>query len=81
MKKGTKFALALGAAAGAVVGSSWLAYDIAFRGDARRQADSHDIPEEDEAYREESVGNIDALMETPYEAVGIRSWDGLKLRG
>ena len=81
MKKGTKIALALGAAAGAVVGSAWLAYDIAFRGDERRQADHHEIPEEDEAYREESLKNIDALLETPYERVSIHSRDGLKLRG
>lgn len=81
MKKGTKIALALGAAAGAVVSSAWLAYDIAFRGDERRQADHHEIPEEDEAYREESVKNIDALLETPYERVTIHSRDGLKLRG
>ena len=79
MKKGTKTALALGAAC--AVSGTWLAYDIVFRRSERRQADHHEIPPEDEGYREESVKNIDILLETPYEAVTIRSHDGLKLRG
>ena len=79
MKKGTKTALALGAAC--AVSGTWLAYDIVFRRSECRQADHHEIPPEDEGYREESVKNIDILLETPYEAVTIRSHDGLKLRG
>ena len=79
MKKGTKTALALGAAC--AVSGTWLAYDIVFRRSERRQADHHEIPPEDEGYREESVKNIDILLETPYEAVTIRSHDGQKLRG
>ena len=79
MKKGTKTALALGAAC--AVSGTWLAYDIVFRRSERRQADHHEIPPEDEGYREESVKNIDILLETPYEAVTIRSHDGLTLRG
>ena len=79
MKKGTKTVLALGAAC--AVSGTWLAYDIVFRRSERRQADHHEIPPEDEGYREESIKNIDILLETPYEAVTIRSHDGLKLRG
>lgn len=79
MKKGTKTVLALGAAC--AVSGTWIAYDIVFRRSERRQADHHEIPPEDEGYREESIKNIDILLETPYEAVAIRSHDGLKLRG
>lgn len=79
MKKGTKTVLALGAAC--AVSGTWIAYDIVFRRSERRQADHHEIPPEDEGYREESIKNIDILLETPYEAVTILSHDGLKLRG
>ena len=76
-----KTAAILGAAGAGVMGGAWYAYDTAFRADPKRIADIREIPEEDGAYREVSVRNIDALVETPFERVKIRSRDGLTLRG
>ena len=76
-----KTAAIFGAAGAGVLGGAWYAYDTAFRADPKRTADIREIPEEDRAYREVSVRNIDALVETPFERVKIRSRDGLTLRG
>lgn len=82
MKKNVKYcAAALGLAAAGTLGGAWYAYNTAFRADPKRIADIREIPEEDWAYREVSVRNIDALVDTPFERVKIRSRDGLILRG
>ena len=83
MKRGTKIAAALGLGAAALAGGAWYAYSEAFRADPRRTADPREIPAGSgyDECREASLQNIDALMETPYERVSIRSRDGLKLRG
>ena len=81
MRKEGKIAAALGLGAGAILGGAWYAYNEAFRGSPHRIADCREIPAEDGAYREESLKNIDALLETPYERISIRSREGLKLRG
>ena len=82
MKKYMKWGTAaLGAAAAGVAGGAWYAYNEAFRADEKRIADMREIPQEDWAYRERSLKNIDALVDTPFERVSIQSRDGLTLRG
>lgn len=84
MKKTWKTAAALaGAAAVTAVAGAACGYQIAFRGDQKRQAPVHEIPEGEPfgPYREQMLANIDRLLEAPYERVTIRSRDGLKLVG
>ena len=82
MKKYMKWGTAaLGAAAAGVAGGAWYAYNEAFRANEKRIADMREIPQEDWAYRERSLKNIDALVDTPFERVSIQSRDGLTLRG
>lgn len=82
MKKKLNWAAtALGTAAAGVLGGAWYAYDNAFRADARRIADVREIPEAGCEHKEVSLRNIEILLSTPYERVGITSRDGLKLQG
>ena len=84
MKKMMKTAAALvGAAAITTVAGAACGYYIAFKGDRRRQAPTHEIPKgrQFDAFRDQMLANIDRLMAAPYERVTVRSYDGLKLVG
>ena len=84
MKKMMKTAAALvGAAAITTVAGAACGYYIAFKGDRRRQAPTHEIPKgkQFDAFRNQMLANIDRLMAAPYERVTVRSYDGLKLVG
>lgn len=58
-------------------------YRFTFGADARREAAPTDVPGADHqvTYREEMLGNIRRVMDTPFEAVTITSHDGLELFG
>ena len=73
----------VGAAAITTVAGAACGYHIAFKGDQKRQAPIHEIPEGEQfgAYREQMLANIDRLLKTPYERVTVQSCDGLKLAG
>ena len=65
------------------LGGAWYGYDVAFRRSEKRQSPIRTIPsgEPYDPYREQMLRNIDRLLETPYERVTVRSYDGLKLAG
>ena len=71
------------AAAALFCGGLWFAYHTAFRRDPRRQAPIREIPDfpKYNACRDLMLANIDRLVSEPYEAVTIRSRDGLQLYG
>lgn len=84
MKQALKTAAVLtGAAALTTAVGAWCGYRTAFQADPRRQSPIQEIPRGEgfDDYREQMLENIQILLETPYERVTVRSYDGLKLVG
>lgn len=83
MKTWRKVAAGLGAAAALTTAGVWFGYDLAFRGDPRRQAPIHEIPKGEafDSSREKMLANINTLLEQPFERLTVRSYDGLRLVG
>lgn len=81
MKRRARALAALAGAAGLTAAGACWGYREAFlRG---RQTPVRSVPEGAgfDPYRERMLDNIDRLLETPYERVTVRSYDGLKLVG
>jgi pimeloyl-ACP methyl ester carboxylesterase len=72
-----------GLTAGAAAAGAWLGYRTAFAADPRRQTPACEIPESASfaPYRRQMEQGIRTVLETPYERVTIRSYDGCKLVG
>lgn len=83
MKKAAAVLMGLAGAAGLAVAGAYYGYREAFQRDETRQAPIREIPvgEAYGPYREKMLENIGRLMETPYERVTTRSYDGLRLVG
>lgn len=83
MKRHTLCAAAVTAAAAAIGGGLFYAYNNAFQHDPKRQAGIREIPDGElyAPHKELMLKNIDALLKEPYERITIRSHDGLKLVG
>ena len=82
-KKVWKIAAVLGSAAALTTAGAYYGYWEAFAKDDKRQAPIREIPEGKiyGPYREKMLENIGRLVDTPYERVAVRSYDGLKLVG
>lgn len=72
-----------GTAAAATVAGAYYGYHVAFQRDEKRCAEPGSIPAgaSYEPFRAEMQCNVEQMLESPFERVSIRSFDGLNLVG